>query len=335
MKPQKANSSIIALPNISQLLQEAEEDVRKYESSPETLRAYAADWSHYLEYCQSVQLAPGEIGADPLPPNEGLLLSYFQWMGSNYAKSTIERRRFGVQKHFEHYGYKDVFSAPAFKTLFKVISRKKAGEGTEQPKPITRNVLEMLLEANDKATRYRDKGGLRNLRNRAILTLGFAAGGRRCSEIAALNVPDVSFDEAGMDVLVRKSKTDQVGRGHIAGVKYGKDPSLCAVRSCIAWIEAAKIEEGPLFRSIQNGGYVEGRLSAHWVSQVVKKLAQLAGLPYRNYSGHSMRHGFIAQASINGEPVQNVMNQSGHKSPKMVLHYMRSANPKETGAQVL
>jgi len=42
--------------------------------------------------------------------------------------------------------------------------------------------------------------------------LGFAAGLRR-SELVALDVEDLALSEEGLAIKIRKSKTDQTGRG--------------------------------------------------------------------------------------------------------------------------
>ena len=57
----------------------------------------------------------------------------------------------------------------------------------KSPRPITRDVLEQLLATCDDS--------LRGLRDRAILMLGFASGGRRRSEITALHRDDITTED--------------------------------------------------------------------------------------------------------------------------------------------
>jgi site-specific recombinase XerD len=54
--------------------------------------------------------------------------------------------------------------------------------------------------------------GLKGLRDRALLLLGFATACRR-SELVALNVEDLEAVEVGLRVTIRRSKTDQEGQG--------------------------------------------------------------------------------------------------------------------------
>jgi len=55
--------------------------------------------------------------------------------------------------------------------------------------------------------------GILGLRDRALITLGFAGALRR-SELVALDVADLAFVPEGLEALVRHSKTDQDGEGH-------------------------------------------------------------------------------------------------------------------------
>lgn len=67
-------------------------------------------------------------------------------------------------------------------------------------------------------------GTIAGKRDRAMLLLGFAGAFRR-SELAALNVEDLTDGEAGVDVPVRRSKTDQEGRAKRS--PYPTAPTIC------------------------------------------------------------------------------------------------------------
>src|SRR5919202_1032051 len=87
------------------------------------------------------------------------------------------------------------------------------------------------------------------LRDRALLLLGFAGAFRR-SELVGLDVADLEFVRAGLIITLRKSKTDQAGRSRRLGIPYGSSEQTCPVRSLQAWLESARIVEGPVFRSL-------------------------------------------------------------------------------------
>ncbi len=62
------------------------------------------------------------------------------------------------------------------------------------------------------------------------MTLGFSAA-LRVSELVGLDVSDVRFASKGMAVTVRRGKTDQQGKGRVAGVFFGTRAYSCPVRS--------------------------------------------------------------------------------------------------------
>ena len=79
---------------------------------------------------------------------------------------------------------------------------------------------------------------LRGVRDRALLTLGFAGAFRR-SELVALKLADLAFEPGGMRVHIRHSNTDQEGQGHEIAVLYGMN--LHPVQVVQIWIAAASI----------------------------------------------------------------------------------------------
>ena len=99
------------------------------------------------------------------------------------------------------------------------------------------------------------------LRDRAVLLLGFAGAFRR-AELAALNVSDLEFLPEGVRVAVRRSKTDPEGMGPTVAIPRGL--KACPVAAVEAWLQLAKITDGPLFRSVlKNGRVLATRLTPH------------------------------------------------------------------------
>jgi site-specific recombinase XerD len=119
---------------------------------------------------------------------------------------------------------------------------------------------------------------LRELRNRALILLGFAGAFRR-SELVALNVDDFEETPEGMLVTLHRSKTDQEGIGRKVAIPRGE--VACPVAALRAWLEAAGITEGPIFRRIINmraQRLTDRRLAARNVAAVVKQGAARLGL---------------------------------------------------------
>ena len=162
-------------------------------------------------------------------------------------------------------------------------------------------------------------------RDAALLLLGFAGAFRR-SELAALEVGDIEETRQGLIVTLRRSKTDQEGRGRAVAIPYGRQPLTCAVTAVRLWREVAAIDSGPLLRSVDRHGNIgRGAIQAATVARVVKRVAASLGLDARRYGGHSLRAGLTTSAYLGGADDRAIMRQSGHKSRQMLDRYIRSA----------
>lgn len=167
---------------------------------------------------------------------------------------------------------------------------------------------------------------LRGLRDRALLLVGFAGGFRR-SDLVALDRADVKVVHDGMEVVIRRSKTDQEGAGRKIGIPFGSDPATCPVRTLSAWVERAGINEGPLFVGVTRHGKLTGiRLSGIDVARAVKRAGAAAGLEPSKLAGHSLRAGLATAAARAGKSERAIMAQTGHRSVLMVRRYIRDAN---------
>jgi hypothetical protein len=92
------------------------------------------------------------------------------------------------------------------------------------------------------------------------------------------------------------------------------------------WIKAAAIIEGPLFRPVTRTGKVSARrLSARAVAELVKCYARRAGLKAADFSGHSLRSGFLTSAAARGASIFKMMDVSPHKSIDTLRGYIRNA----------
>jgi site-specific recombinase XerC len=153
---------------------------------------------------------------------------------------------------------------------------------------------------------------MKGIRDRALLLLGFAGAFRR-SELVALDIADLEFCEGGLRVTIRRSKTDQEGVGATIAIVPGA--IACPVKAVGAWLNAAGITEGPVFRPVARGGRVgSARLSDRAVANVVKAHAGRAGLNAADFSGHSLRSGFLTSAASRGASIFKMMDVSRHKS---------------------
>jgi len=179
-------------------------------------------------------------------------------------------------------------------------AKRAFGQNLRRKKAMTTDVLEKVLATCDKS--------LVGLRDRALLLLAFSSGGRRRSEVIAFEVRDLTPVKENYVLLMRKSKTDQAGKGvelPLIGV---------AAKAVRDWLKAARIREGRIFRGILPGNRITGSLSGRQVSRIVKKRIALAGLDPAAFSAHSLRSGFMTSAGRAGINLPLALQMSTHKS---------------------
>jgi site-specific recombinase XerD len=166
---------------------------------------------------------------------------------------------------------------------------------------------------------------LRALRDRAIILLGFAGAFRR-SELVALDVEDLEEAPEGLLVMIRRSKTDQEGIGRKVAISRGE--IACPVAALRAWLEAAGIIEGAVFRRVFNKHaqrVTDRRLAARNVATIVKAAAAKLGLEAAAFAGHSLRAGFVTSAVKRGANLIKITDVTGHRSLEMLKTYSRDA----------
>jgi integrase len=159
-------------------------------------------------------------------------------------------------------------------------------------------------------------------RDRALLLVGFAGAFRR-AELVALRVEDVTFHETHAEVLLRFSKTDQFGKGRSVFLPLASG-ERCPIQSLKAWLAVAGIETGWLFRSVTKGGAVsDDPLTAQSVALIVKRAAKAMGREPEEFSGHSLRAGYVTTAAMASLPTWLIREQTGHRSDAVLARYIR------------
>lgn len=284
--------------------------VRSYlaaEKSDNTRRAYAADWADFQAWgervsCPTLPAAPIDVAR------------YLAQLADGGLKtSTIQRRTAAIRSVHKAAGFEPPTGAEGVKAVMRGI-RRRLGKRQVKAAPAT---AELLSKAVAGLT-----GSLADLRNRAILLVGFAAALRR-SELVALHVCDVIRRRNGVLLHLGRSKTDQEGAGAEIPVPNGK--GLRPVAALDAWLEAAGIAEGPIFRSVDRHGRVgKTALTDRQVSRIAKQV--LGEAAEGVFSGHSLRAGFVTSALDAGVDPLKVMKQSRHVKIDTLKIYDRREN---------
>ena len=271
-----------------------------------TRQAYASDWRDFAAWCAS-------RGATALPAHVGIVAAYLSSMADSGRKSsTVGRRAAAIGYHHKIAGHEPPTSSEGVKAVLRGI-RRTIGAAKQGKAPATADVLTSMLALCPDT--------LIGKRDRALLALGFAGAFRR-SELCGLQVDDLVEVPDGLRILIRRSKTDQEGQG--AEVAIPRGYRLRPVEAVQAWLAAAEISAGPVFRAVALGGKVSSRpLADASASRIVKRYARRVGLEAVAYSGHSLRSGFLTSAAESGASVFKMTEVSRHRSLDTLRGYVR------------
>jgi site-specific recombinase XerD len=274
-----------------------------------TRRSYQSDIRQFAAWCEPRGLA--WIPADPRT-----VLQHLAWAATEagLSASSISRRCCAIAYSHKLARLPSPVRDEEVKELLAGI-RRTVGVAPKPKTPATADIIARLLRECDQS--------LIGKRDRALIALGFAGALRR-SELVALGVGDLESTEEGLRVTIRRSKTDQTGKGQTIPVPRGY--KLKPVAAVQAWLAASGIVDGPLFRQVGKGGRLLGPMSGSAVAEVVKKLARKAGLDPILFSGHSLRSGFLTSAAEAGASVFRMQAVSRHKSLDTLSGYVRSAD---------
>lgn len=295
---QPKNSAAI---NCTADLQQAIADLVTASMADNTRRAYLADLNHFLAW------------GGTLPAEADLVTAYLAAHAGQLRIATLTRRLAALSKTHEANDWRNPCRAEKVRVVMRGIKRKH-GRPQKQAKALTRDDLFLVLE--------RMGGRVRDIRDQALLLLGFAGAFRR-SELVGICVEHIERVPQGIVITLPRSKTDQDGQGRQVAIPFGRTRH-CPVTLLDHWIEKASIAHGPLFRPVNRGDFVgTDALSAEAVSTILRERMEAAGFNSDGYSGHSLRAGFATSAAQVGVQAHKIRAQTGHASDTMLARYIR------------
>lgn len=275
--------------------------------APATLRAYRADVEAFETWC----LAVGLSSVFPVKP--AVLCRFVEYEEQAKAIATIKRRLCAIRLVSQLLGDPDPTCHPEVQLAIRRVARRKVMR-PRQAKGLTKSYLDQF-QAVQPDTPW-------GLRNRAMLALGYELLTRR-SELVALRTADLSLRCDGTyEVLIRRSKSDQVGAGRIAFT------SVATAHLVQDWLSWRGDQISPLFCPIYQGHPVDRSLEPGFVKSLVKEAAKAAGLSSSDiarFSGHSMRVGAAQDLLQRGVDTAAIMRAGGWKSVNVLARYLEKA----------
>lgn len=294
-------------------------DIDKYleaSTRPNTRRSYASATKHFEEDWGGHLPASGETVA-----------RYLAHFAGELAINTLRHRLVALGQWHAAHGFADPTRTPVVRRVLKGIQAlHPAMEKRAAPLQLTQlgQVADWLQAAATTAISSAER--LRHQRDRALVLLGFWRG-FRSDELRRLQVEHLQLVPGhGMTCFLGHTKGDRQN----AGTTF-KIPALsrwCPVAATTAWVAAADLTEGPLFRRIDRWAAlsVDG-LHPNSVIRLLRRVFADAGLDAPEaYSSHSLRRGFAGWANANGWDVKTLMEYVGWKDVHSAMRYIDGAD---------
>jgi len=271
---------------------------------------YKCDWKQFKKWCAKVEV-------DHLPASIDTIQNFLSWMVKErkYKWKTIERYICSITKFHDLAEEIAPTRHPKVKKQVAGIRRTIKTKSTPKNHLTLVDLISICHKAPDTNIWLRDK---------AILTLGFAGAMRRI-EIAALNVEDVIFMNDGAIINIWGAKGARRGEVQRVGVPMGQNEIICPVRNLKNWLAFTKLTEGPLFLPMTpNGKRVWDIRHIHKAvpCYAVKKGVAMLGYNPDLYGGHSLRHGLATAASNANIPLARIRQHTRHNSVQSLLPYI-------------
>ncbi|KAA0922073.1 integrase [Rhodococcus sp. 06-470-2] len=331
-----------------------------------TRKTYAAAWRRFTSWCET-------NGHVTLPAHPVTVAAYLVDAADTrneageraYAVATFGTWIAAINHQHRITGHLSPSAHELVTATLSGIRREYAAAG-DRPRtprdPLLVDDIKLLVEtARNRCRGWADE--VLERRDSAILLLGFAGAYRR-SELSELLCGDVTVHRHdGLHIRLRKSKTDQEGRGAVKALPYTESHQTCPPCAYVRWAQViAAFDAGgrpsvirllrkrdpfdghvcrggvprtaarvPLLRAVaKNGNLGSTALSGAAIHQTIRRRAEHAGYDstaLAKLGGHSLRAGFVTQGNRNGADGSAIARQTGHASLDSVEVYRREHAP--------
>jgi site-specific recombinase XerD len=273
-----------------------------------TIRAYKDDFGAFINYCLNSKL-------ESLPADPQAICSYIKKLiDDGRTSASIRRLMSGITTIHKLNRYVDPTKDPDVLLEMRRMHRK-IGRYSKQAFGITSDILDKLIEVTE--------AGNRGARDRALLLIAYDSLCRR-SELASLLIENIKYIETSSSIkasiLIRKSKTDQLGQGRRLVLN---DRATNALKE---WLMRRKNpKNGPVFLGVDRAQKITNSFSAAQINRIYKRLAERAGLSkdlVDQISGHSLRVGHAQDMVNSGESLPMIMSKGRWSKTDTVMRYV-------------
>jgi integrase len=276
--------------------------------SDSSRRTYELCWTVFKRFCDAEEAGAARPRRETTDPR-ALVAFIDDRIAMGKRASSIRKDVHGISLNLVAAGFPDPRDNDEVKAALKRVMLQ--AESALSPQPA---ILNAGIRATLQIIREPKKGRceeLRALRDASILLLLFAGALRR-DEARRLRFENAVITQSTLDVLV-SSADDREPR--LVHIPRGKNPTFCPVAAYKAWIDAAPISDGYVYRAISPDGVVGVAPidPAHFTILFNERLRK-AGIRGR-VSTHVFRRGFIAQSVLDSMPVEEILAYTDHVEP--------------------
>ena len=331
--PNNSNTDVNDCNNNSDTWQHRYANIITAGTAASTRRAYKRDLAYFWAWARRatgqddiypvrvetvIRFVLDHFGDMTTKSEDGLIKEGFKQRRGPLKVGTLRRYLASLSVAHQQQGLNSPTLNPKVKILLRRARHASAPNTTNKKAAITKDILTAMLATCDNS--------LMGVRDRAVLLLGFSSGGRRREEIANCRVEDLVRVDGGYLLRLRKSKTDQGGKGMEVPI-LGQ-----AATALKAWLVQSGLRSGTLFRGIHNNGRFNDGISGRTINRIVKRRIALIGLDPDQFGAHSLRSGFITEAARSGATLGDAMALSGHRCVEVANGYYRQATVLENPA---
>ena len=275
--------------------------------APNTLKSYYSDAKSFVDWCEQRNMNPFPLMSDTVS-------CFIEYMQQDYSYSTIRRRLSALRRLNGLLGFEDQTFTEEVYLAIRKLKRAKCIE-QRQAVGINEDLLNKMIEAQPET--------LVGNRNRLLLSLGYDFLARR-SELVAIRNADLTFTADGaLKGIIRRSKTDQYGRGRLV---FGSARSAVLLKK---WRRQKPNEIQAVFCAINHGRCLDRAICDRQVNEIIKQaLVRVKQYPRPSdleVSGHSLRVGAAQDLLIKGYDTAAIMRAGGWSEPSTVARYLRFA----------
>jgi integrase len=280
---------------------------------PNTRKAWACDWVSFTVFCRA-------RGFSALPASPETVAAFVQFCRESLKKpATVQRYLSTIALAHRVAKLINPCDDEAVRLEIKAFTNA-VGVRQRQARALGWAEIKKFLDTAGES--------LPAKRERALICVAYDTMARR-SELVAFDLDDFRFLTDGTGrVLIRRSKTDQVGEGNTAYL------SRTTVRCLKLWLDVAEITEGAVFRRVIGRGTakdlpaglgrIADRLSVDAIAQAFKRVAKWIKMPEEEVaevSGHSIRVGATQDLLALNIDLASVMQAERWKTNRMPMRY--------------